>query len=300
MTRRSLPPGGAGAFACGPPAIFPKVTNALPPPAKLLGLRGTAFVMTIGGLLLASQALPRLASSILTDAHPVLVFLWTYTAICLVFLGIGLERRNHWAWDGTVYSIASVTLFLLVLPVALLNSKNSKPATAIVELVFFLLLTIPPLLLLRYLIRPNVRSAFEPAEAQPGGHPVPNVWIRLIAMGSVLSAGSCLAEPLDPARYPLFGLTSNSVAVWSFAILSVFVMVYAGLGLYRLNDSARRLLVAFLILSLMKNLMWVLYAPAPTGRFTALRIAVLLLSTIVDAPQVWYLHTRRQLFRPQI
>ena len=241
MTRRSLPHGGADAFAAQPSDIFPKVTNALPPPPKLLGLRVTAFVMTIGGLLLASQAMPRLASSILTGAHPALVFLLTYTAICLFFLGIGLERRSVWAWDGTVYSTVSVTLFLLFIPAALLNSKNTKPAIAIVTLVFFLLLTISPLLLLRYLIRPNVRSAFTPAEA----HPVPNVWIRLLAMGSVLSSGSCLAEPLDPARYPLFGLTSNSVAVWAFAILSAFVMVYAGLGLYRLNDSARRLLVAF-------------------------------------------------------
>jgi uncharacterized membrane protein len=153
---------------------------------------------------------------------------------------------------------------------------------------------IPAFLLLRYLLRPNVRKAFAPETTSD--RPVPNLWIRLIAMGILIGSGIGLMELFNRQPNALFGVIDNGVALFTYQVFTMLVAIYCGLRLYRLNESARRLTIAFLILSQIQYVFWSFLAPAPMGRFTPFRICALFLTTALWATQVWYLHTRRHFF----
>jgi hypothetical protein len=156
------------------------------------------------------------------------------------------------------------------------------------------ILAIPALLLLRYLLRQNVRRAFDPETIS--AHPVPTVWIRLIAIGNLIGSGIGLMELFNPTQNPLFGVINNAIALFMYHVFTTLVMTYTGLRLYRLNESARRVAIAFSILSQVQYLMWSFLGPAPTGRFTPVRACIAFFATALWVAQIWYLHTRRHLF----
>ena len=61
---------------------------------------------------------------------------------------------------------------------------------------------------------------------------------------------------LNPGLNPLFGAIHNGSALFIYQLFTAVVLTYMGLGLYRLNEFARRVTIGFLILSEAQCLIW--------------------------------------------
>ena len=125
---------------------------------------------------------------------------------------------------------------------------------------------------------------------------VPTFWIRIIAISNLICSGVCLTEILRPTPNPLFGVITNGNAIFIYQALSTVVMVYTGRGLYRLNETARRVAIAFAVVSEFQYLLWWFLGPAPLSRFTGFRVGILFFGTALWLFFIWYLHTRRGFF----
>jgi len=183
--------------------------------------------------------------------------------------------------------------FLLV-PLTVLSAPNTKLPTAVGSFLIAALLAVPALFLVRYLFRPNVSKVFG-AESISAG-PVPDAWIRLIAIATLIGSGMGLMELCSAKPQLLFGVIDNRVALLSYEVVAMLVAIYCGRGLYRLNELARRVAIAFFVLYQVQYLFWLFLAPVSGDRFTPFRICISVFYTAPVAPQVWYLHRRRGCF----
>ena len=251
--------------------------------------------MTMSGLLLVPASLSMVrrglatagASSPRPDLHS--AWLIIYAAACLFFLGIGLERRRRWAWDGAVYSSGFLALLVLSAPLIVLGQKNRRPMAIFIVALF---LAAPILLFLRYLLRPSVRKAFEPE-----GVPTPDIWINLISAACVVCSGTYVATVLNPKPQLLCGFIENRLAIDLHAIVTTFLWLWIGLGLYRLKESARRWAIVFSVVEQAQFCIWMFLAPARHEKWVYYNLWWFV-DIILWVAQTWYLVTRRHLFSP--
>lgn len=262
--------------------------------ARLMGVRVTAFVMVMGGLLVASTTIPIVRATGQSARYPELAFFLAYLAVWSIFLGIGLERRSWWAWDGSVYLAGLWTACFSLIPLTVLSRARTEFAPTVILFVIAVLLAVPAFLLIRYLFQPNVRNAFDPESI--AASPVPDVWIRLIAIGTLFGSGTGLMELFNARPEPLFGMIDNRAALCIYEVFALFLSIYCGLGLYRLNELARRVTLAFFVLWQVQYLMWLFLAPVLNDRFTPFKICLSVFYSALVALQVWYLHMRRECF----
>lgn len=224
-----------------------------------------------------------------------LLFICAYLTGTTAVVGTGLKRQISWAWDGTIYLSYLLTFIGLLLPLMVLGAKSHQPSGVVGAGIIAALFLAPVLLFVRRLFRRDVREVFRPKPLLDGRSPT--FWIRMIAIGSIIGSGFQFGEMLNPSQRPLFGIMTNGIAQGAYDLAMGILFVFVGRGLYRLNDSTRKLGIALTAFGTVQY--WTSTVLGHDG-FKPTRIFALTLSTILVVATIWYLQARREIFlKPQ-
>ena len=218
-----------------------------------------------------------------------------YLSAASVTLGMGLKRHYSWAWDGTVYGCGMVALVGVCTPILTLNIMTHPRPAAVRDLsILGAVILLPAVLLLSYLFRAHVRSAFEPVVGTEERKPT--LWIRLVAVANIMASGISILDVFNTRAYPVLGVLSGRLWIDANAVLNGAVMIYIGLGLYKLRESARRVAIGSGFYGFVSILLWLFVFPTPSHRFTLFRIASTAFFAGLIVVTIAYLHRRRKLF----
>jgi hypothetical protein len=217
-----------------------------------------------------------------------------YLAVAAGVLAVGLKRRRGWAWDGTVAWSANVVLVVALFSLESLSFAKSKPAGAAVLFVICLLWMLPAAAVIWYLSRAGTRRGFSDQWLGATAHP--NAWIRLISARYILYSGVMLAEGLNQKLPPVFGVALHGFPQAFYSIASASMCLYAGFGLYRMKELARRCAIGFSAFGVARYLHWALTAPLSRSGLVYIRVGGGVEVALISAAIILYLIERRQDF----
>jgi hypothetical protein len=203
-------------------------------------------------------------------------------------LGAGLRTRLPWSWHGTIAILLTFAFIGLMVPVIAATLRNAKPSGASGALILGSVLCAPSVLFLWQLFRPGVRAALGIPEAPPP-------WIRVLAMSHLTGAGLIFLGVLNPTPRALFGVWKNRELLLAYLLLSGFLWIWIGRGLYRYRESARRWAIGFGLITAAEYCCFTMIGPATPGQLYV-RGLRLFVWVVISALTVWYLHTRRRWF----